>query len=319
MNTSRNKSLTLCVFFLMPACSGGGSNSSVGGGTVVTPTPTPTAVVSPTPTPAPSTGNLKPGTNAESSASVQLLTVNAASNATSDRAVTAPPSEFGITFNATSQTYTLQNEQRSRQFGPAQFITETGPPDLFPRVEYESRASGEADFLVIFKAPNASPALPFSRAAYGAWQHNMPQGADTRVRLDYFAYGTPTPVSAMPHSGTATYRFAGTGNYADNNQLFFATTSGTIRVDFAAGTFTTNVSLTGSNFFGSNFGGVVGFTATGLIIGNAVTGTSAFTAATWTGSYKLAFFGPNAEEVALVFTGVGLNGSLNGAAIGITP
>ncbi|RYY24137.1 MAG: hypothetical protein EOP62_17725 [Sphingomonadales bacterium] len=283
------------------------------------PTPTPTVTPTPTPAPGPVTGELKPNAMSAIAASTQFLTINAARNITSERSVVAPPSPLTVSYDAVTRTYTLQNEQRTRQFGPSQFVGEASVPDYYPRVEYSSAASGEQDFLVVFKAPNAKPAMPFAYGAHGAWQHNSPQGSDTRTRLDYFTFGTPTPLSGMPTSGSVTYRFAGTGNFAEPNLLFFAVTSGTIRVDFAAGTVRATISPTGSDFFGGNFGGLTPFNLNGIISGNGATGASEFNAVGWSGNYKLQFYGPRAEEVGLVFTGIGFNASQNGALIGVTP
>jgi hypothetical protein len=298
---------------LLTGCGGGT------GGTVVTPAPTPTPT--PAPTSAPATGEIKPGANSEIIATTQLLTLNAAGNATSDRSVLLPNPAIRISYDVAARTYTLTNDLGVRQFGPSQFVRETAVPDYFPRVEFESRTANEANFLLLFKQANATPAIPLSRVGYGAWQQNTPgTSAATRIRLDYFAYGDATPVSAMPTSGTVVYRVSGTGNYAADNELKFAQSYATISVDFGAGVVrTSSILLSGADFITGNSGGLISFTIAGPITGNTSSGSATYTVATWSGIYKLQFFGPNANEIGIIFAGQGLNGTLNGALVGVTP
>ena len=306
----------LCCGMLLTSCGGSGSLTAVPGGGGSTPTPSPTSTPTPTPSPA-TTGEIKPTATTQSTASVQFLTVDAGGSTTSSRSVVAAGSVFSIAYDTPTHTYSLHNDQYTKTFGPGQFTQEASLPDYFPRVEYGSSTSSDQDFLIIFKAPNASPALPLSYAAYGAWQHNIAQASSTtRVRLDYFTYGTPTPAASVPQVGTTVYRWAGTGNYADNSRLFFAQSSGTMTVDWAAHTVTLSILLSGSDFFGGNSGGLIGTTATGTIAGNGMSGPLSFSIATYNGTFKGQFFGPNAEEFGLVFAAAGDPATFNGAIVG---
>lgn len=301
---------------LLAGCGGdSGSSAVVVPAPTGTPTPTPTSPA-PTPSPTGSTGEIKPTATSRSIDSVQFLTVDSATKRTSSRSVDAPGTPFSIAYDASARRYTVQNDQFTRVFGPAQFGQETSVPDLFPRVEYSLRTASDEDFLVIFKAPNASPAIPLSHAAYGAWQHSIFQASSTRIRLDYFTYGTPTPAASVPQTGTATYRWAGTANYAEDRQLFFAQASGTMVVDFAAKTVSVTVVLSGTDFFGGNFGGLTSFQANGPISGNSLGGLLVFETIGFGGSFQGQFYGPNAEEMGIVFSGAGDSASLNGAIVG---
>jgi hypothetical protein len=247
------------------------------------------------------------------------LFVTSAGKATSERAITAPPTGLMVAYDAATQRYSLQNNERSRQFGPSQLTKETSLPDLYPRVEYELRSAVDADFLVFFKSPSSNPMIQFSHAGHGAWQHNDTQAGGTRVRLDYFVYGAPTPAVSLPKMGIVQYRFFGTGNYASNDQLFIVDVPGTITVDFSAGTFVANVTPSGSNFFNGGVGGTTPFRIEGKIVQNGGGGSALFNAATWAGTYRLQFYGPQAQEVGVTYSAIGLDGAQAGAFIGVTP
>lgn len=307
---------------VLTACGGGGDGYSpepivVNPGPSPVPAPSPSPSPPPSPTPSPTTGEIKPSANSQSVAVVHLLTVDESASTTSDRSVREPGGQFSITYNDAARTYTLQNELRTRTFGPSELVRETSVPDFFPRVQWQRSDASTDDFLVIFKQSNSSPVITIQHAAYGAWQQNerLP-GKEAHVRLDYFIYGTPTAQTSLPQSGVVTYRWAGTGNYAENARLYFAESSGTMRVDFGARTFEVNISMTGTDFFGGNFGGLIGFVGRGTISGGALGGPLEFTFPTYSGTLRGTFYGPNAEEVGVVYSGAGERSTLGGAFMG---
>jgi len=295
---------------LLASCGGGG-----GGATSGTPTPTPNPTPTPTPTPNPTTGEIRPPADAVVAASRMDLIVNGTT--TSNRFALLAPHDFSLTFDPANAQYHLTDPDNSAVFGSAQFTKETSVPDFFPRVEWESHATSTDDYLVIFKAPNATPPVTPRYGAYGAWQHNSNSGGGPfGVRLIYFAYGSPTPSGSMPHTGRVTYRIVGTANYADDSRLFFAQTDTLVTVDFVAGTVSGTVALTGADFFGDNLGGLLGVSLPGTINGNVVDAPLSSTIATLTGQFHLQFLGPNADELELTYEGNDPREAFAGAAIG---
>jgi hypothetical protein len=118
---------------------------------------------------------------------------------------------------------------------------DTSVPNLFPHVGYRFATGGSLDFLLLAKPPNASPAVVTVYSGYGAWQHNE----DNRVRLEYFTYGSATPLNAMPRTGKVTCRVPGTGNYAADDALSFAYHDTLVTVDFATGQVTASMTWGG--------------------------------------------------------------------------
>lgn len=296
-------------------CGGDGGSSAPSPPPISSPTPAPTPPPPPPPPP-PSGGNgaIKPTASSVVVGSSLILTEKGAT--TSDRAVIAPPNQTALSYDQAAQQYTLRNEERVRLFGKSQLVKETVLPDRYPRVEYQLRTSLDDNFLLFFKSPFSEPPLVFSHAGHGAWQQNEAVSGGTRIRLDYFIYGEPTPASSMPQSGTATYRFFGTGNYASDNRLFVVDVPGTIKVDFSAGTFFASVMPGGSEFFGGGVGGVTPFSISGSIVSNSASGSASFHAATWAGTFRLQFYGPQAQELGVTYSAAGADGAQTGAFIG---
>ena len=310
------RALLGCSLLLM-GCGGGGSGSdgvSVVPGVTPTPSPAPNPTPSPTPPAGPATGEVKPTSDAVVSAATLELTRTTVT--TSARSVQGDAS-FQLSYSAATRIYTLTDAIRTRAFGPSQFIEETSAPAFPPGVTFARNDGGGREFLLIAKAPNASPPVINRYGAYGAWQHTEDQASATRIRLNYFTYGSPTPVAAMPSSGKVRYRVTGTGNYARDDGLFITTSDTFVDVDFAAGTIFAVPGLTGDDFLTGGFGGLIGFRTRGVISGNTSTGDIESDIATVRGRFKYIFYGPNAEELAIVFSGGDDRASFVSAGVGI--
>jgi hypothetical protein len=201
----------------------------------------------------------------------------------------------------------------------------SAPSDENPRVQWKRSGAGSADTLIIFKQPRFTPEIALQFGAYGAWQQDESlAGGSTRVRLDYFTYGTATPAAAVPPSGVATYRWRGTGIYAEDQGLFatqssgFATqASGTFSIDFAARTFEVRIDISGTDSFTGSSGGLISFVARGTLTGGTFGGPLEFTLPTYGGTLRGTLYGPNAEAIGVVYSGSGDRVSFNGAFMGV--
>ncbi len=109
----------------------------------------------------------------------------------------------------------------------------------------------------------------------------------------------------MPKSGTFRYQISAIGNYVEQNRVWIAYSTGDyIDVDFTTGQVTGRIGLSGDDFLTGNTGGLgVDFQVKASIDGNTVLGNATFNAETFTGQYKLVFYGPNAEEMGIIFSG----------------
>ena len=316
------------VIALLAGCGSGGGNGSgststvIGPGSTPTPTPTPSSTPTPTPTPTPTAAVtlVTPQVGAVTAAATLdfLLAGDDNRNSTQDWRTTQPTPGFALTYDASTRTFRLADDQRNVTFTADEITYDSAYRDGLPRIEYGLRSVDTADFLVVFKGPLANYIEVTPRyAAYGAWQHNA-GGSPLNIRLDYFTYGTPTPVAAMPHTGTTTFRLIGSGNQAEASNLDFLQTDTLFNVDWAAGTITASVLLNGSNFFKDETGGAGAFSVVGTISGNGSTGNLTFTGAPGRpGRYEIHFYGPNADEMAIVYSGANEYAGFAGAAVGV--
>lgn len=220
--------------------------------------------------------------------------------------------------SAGSGTYEVVNALRARNFGSGDKTEDISVPDYFPHIGYRLSSGTSFDYLLLAKPPNATPAVVTFYGGYGAWQHNDPVVDGTRIRLDYFVYGTQTPPASMPRTGRVTFRVPGTGNFAADDALSFAFHDTFVTVDFAAGTVTANLTLSGTgDFFNGGFAGVNAGRIVGSIVGSGAKGDLASSIATARGRYAIVFFGPNAEEIGLAYSGAFERQTWAAAGVGI--
>lgn len=243
------------------------------------------------------------------------LTLNAAGTAISDRNVQPPGTTLSISYDPQIGRFQTMNANGSRNW-PVSIAQTTSVPDLFPRALFDVAEPPERNVLVLFKACNCNPPIVAPSTAYGAFQFNRPLGADTRIQLDYFAYGTPAPAAALPTSGSFTYRWFGTGNLAQTSRLFLTQQVGSMTVDFAARTVSITVTIVGTDFITGAGGGLAQFRFDGTIVGNGFEGPIVHTPSQTTGTLRGRFFGPNGQDMAFVYSGVNFESHYLGAVTG---
>lgn len=328
--------LTSCV--LLAACGGGGTGG--GGITVVpggaTPTPTPTATPTPTPTPATAalnTGEIKPAADATFiAATMEMTTTGGATNqlsgettggTTADRSVVLDTPGFTGSYGSTTG-YRLADFINNVTFGPAQLTSDTTATDkTYPTVLFTRFAAPSEDYLALYKVLITTSSILGSGSiepkygGIGGWQHTVAGSDSRRTRLDYFAFGPATPVSAMPHSGVVKFSLTGSGNFARDTDLYFTNHLDTITVDFGAGTISGTITSGGRNFYTGGFGGLYGVDLGGAIAGNSVTGATRSSVAVATGQFRLLFIGPNADELIVTYVGQDGRGTYVGSSVGI--
>ena len=264
------------------------------------------------------TGEIKPAAGAMFiAASMELTTTGDLFNcvtgatpgaSTASRLTELDPPSFAVSYGATTG-YDIKDAVNAAIFGPGQLVSDTTNAEPFPPVLFARTGSGTEDYLALYKHVNTttsvlgSGTVTPSLAGNGGWQHTVLNAGSRRSRLDYFAFGIPTPESAMPRSGVVKYSLMGRGNYASKTDLYFMSFNDIVTVDFGAGTVTTTVGAAGSNLFTGGFGGLLGVTLAGPIVGNAVSGPTASGVAVASGQFRLVFIGPNAEEMIVTFVG----------------
>lgn len=318
---------------LLSACGGGGSGSVTGPSTGSGPTPSPSTSPSPAPGPGATTGELKPTADASfiaammemttGPASTSELTGQAAGGTTSARSVMLDPPGFRASYSAAAG-YSIADSFNAAVFGSAQLTSDTTASDPFhPTVLFTRTSAAAADYLALYKFKVTTTSILGSGsvepryAGVGGWQHSVLDPGARRTRLNYFAFGPVTPTSAMPRSGVVKFTLMGSGNYAGDSDLYFASQSDTITVDFGAGTITGSISASGSNLFTGGFGGIYNVRLNGAISGNSVTGPTNSGIAVASGQFRLLFVGPSADEIIVTHVGQDGRGHYVSAAVGV--
>lgn len=324
------KSIWLVPSFVALASCGGGTGGS-SGAVVVSPTPSPSS--SPPPVGL-STGEVKPsGDAAYIAAAMELTTTGGVSQtngiitggSTIDRIVTLDTPGFSANYNA---GYRLADAVNSANFGSGQLSGDTTRPNGNGVVFFSSISGSTQNYLALYQQSqyiSSYKGSGYVTAQYGGtagWQHTVVNGATRRTRLNYFGYGSPTPVSAMPRSGVVRYSILGSGNYATDTDLWFLSSlsSVSVTVDFNTGAVTGTMSLGGENFFKNEVGGVGSFPIRGTIAGNMVTnsftGAAVGPVADVTGQFRIMFVGPAANEIVLTYVFGNSTRTGVGAAVG---
>ncbi len=326
--------LALCALLAACGADDSGAGSTIAPGGTATPSPTPT----PTPTPtsnagALNTGEIKPTADATFIAATLEMTIGAGTTSsvtgetsggsTSNRVVGLDTPGFNASYNATTG-YRLGDTVASVTFGPSQLVSDTTATDkYYPTVLFKRVAGTTQDYLALYKEVVTTSSILGSGTVapkYGGiagWQHTVPDAAGNRTRLDYFAFGSQTSVSAMPRSGVVKFSLMGSGNYASDTDLYFTTQLDTITVDFGAGTISGTITGGGRNLFTGGVGGLYGISLAGSIVGNSVTGNTTSSVAVATGQFRLLFVGPNADEIIVIHMGQDGRGSYVGSSVGV--
>lgn len=328
----------VCVLALAVSGCGGGGGSSSAPSVSVTPTPGPSPTPTPTPTPSAAalgTGEIKLAADAVFiSATLDLDITGGYSQTngivtgglTSGRTATVDTPQFVGSYNA---GYLLSDAVNAATFGQAQLLRDTTAPNGYGTVVFSNTNSAKADYLALYQATTYSSSTKgsgYTTAKYGGaggWQHTVGNGDTAHTRLDYFAYGTPTPTGAMPKSGVVRYSVLKNGNYAADTDLFFLTqgSSEILTVDFAAGTISGQLGIVGQNFFKSQVGSIGGLVLKGNISGNSATGSfvdpSINQNTAVPGKFRIMFVGPNANELIITFIAIDGSQAAVGSGVGI--
>ena len=246
--------------------------------------------------------------------------------ATTERSTYLPTPQFTASYSA---GYRLSDGANSATFGQAQLTFDTTHPNGNGTVLFTNLSGAAEDYLAVYQETTYSSSPKgsgYTTARYGGiagWQHTTGAAGARRSRLDYFAYGSLTPVGSIPQSGVVKYTLLSSGNYATATDLWFlpSGSSNFLTVDFGAKTVSGSLGLGGQNFYKNVEGGVGSFPIIGTFAGNSFEGSftdgSFDTSGAVPGQYRLYFVGPNANEVILTFSFDDGRQAGVGAAIGV--
>ncbi|MEO7654537.1 MAG: hypothetical protein ABIS23_02495 [Sphingomicrobium sp.] len=224
-----------------------------------------------------------------------------------------------VVYDSATGTYTLRdtgNPALTSTFGPANI---TGSDAAFT---YYSKTSGtNVETFRRLNQSGANPLIILTYVDYGQWRRSTTTSGVTSTNDTYAVFGTKTPGSAVPHSGSASYATYLDGTFVDKNGVYAVAGTGSLNAYFSSGTIDYSATLTGTREGGGTNIAFGALTGTGLIAYSSAgfkgTGTT-------NGSgYKLDvngnFYGPAYQEVGGIFHLTGNNGNGTGALVGVRP
>ena len=150
--------------------------------------------------------------------------------------------------------------------------------------------------------PTTSP-LGWNYQTFGVWNRAT---SLTSFDAGVFSFGSPTPATALPTTGTATFNGLANGFFVDSTHTaFFTTAQMTANVIWSTTAPTITFSTTNTTVVGITAPSSIGTSNSGLNLNAAIAypaGTNAFSGTVtsnngMTGTLTGRYFGPNAEEV----------------------
>lgn len=321
---------SLCLPIALAGCGGGGSDNvpvATGPTTGTSPTPSPTPAPTPTPSPTPSgpvTGAVRPSADAVyQSAMLDLTTTGGSSETngvitggtTTNRTLTIDNPQFSASYSP-RDGFILKDGVNTASFNTRNLTGDTTTLNGNGAVAYQNKSGSIEDYLVLYQASTyvssrkGAGYTTAQYAGYAAWQHTVLNGSSSQSRLNYFAFGPPTPIGAVPKAGVLQYSILNAGNYATNDSLFFTgpVSGNTLTIDFATGRVTGVIGFGGQNFYKNEVGGVGSIRIDATLTGTSASGDllGQFTRGNEPGRYRLTLVGPNANELILtVIVGTG--------------
>jgi len=163
--------------------------------------------------------------------------------------------------------------------------------------------------------PTTSP-LGWNYQTFGVWERST---SLTSFDAGVFSFGSPTPATALPTTGNATFNGLANGFFIDSTHAaFFTTAQMTANVNWTTPSITfstmntqvvglTAPSSTGTPNLGLNLNGSFSYTGGVNAFSGAVTSGNGMT-----GNVSGRYYGPNAEEVGGVYNLGGTAGTMMG-------
>lgn len=240
---------------------------------------------------------------------------SAFSTAQSAVARTDDPGAITISYDATTNRYTLRDSHAGSIFAPAT------PSTMDAGITRDYADTQTLPYsLKLFVAGSSNPRLALTYLSYGLWTTNR-YSSTQRVFDRSFVYGVETPAANLPRTGAALYDGVVAGRWATGNSTYQldGRSDGSVLANFYTGEVRTTMKLAGTEIVSNavaTLGRVDGY---GSITGGSsrFTGTMTGTDNGYSGNFQGAFYGPAHQEAGVSFALVGANGagSVNGVLV----
>lgn len=213
--------------------------------------------------------------------------------------VDSGPLALTISYDATTQAYTVSDGVRSQTFEPGDFDPGKSSATL---TTYTITSGNTTESLSLTKTGTGAGQTRY--VAAGFWQRQVNGATSVDGRFEAFAYGIRTPDGALPRTGFASFDVSLLGAESFGALVYALAGSGRVNASLesgaiiGAGTYSKTNVATGA----AEAGHVWGFAAFLSANSNNFDGQIALTSVAGRGELHGAFFGPAANEVGASFS-----------------
>jgi hypothetical protein len=166
-----------------------------------------------------------------------------------------------VIYDSATGTYTLRDTGSTSitsTFTAANITSST--------TDYTTYSKSSGGMTETFKVLNPGNTLiPLTYVRYGKWRRTGISGNYFKNNDTYVVFGTPTPSTQMPHSGSASYTTLYDGTWINSNGLYSVGGTGTIDADFLHNSLTFGATLSGTKESDSSVISFGSFSGTGSI------------------------------------------------------
>jgi len=206
-----------------------------------------------------------------------------------------------VVYDPATDTYTLKdtgNPALTSSFGPANITSTTTNFTTYTKVS----GSTTETFRLLNQDP-ANTLIVLQYVDYGQWRRATTSGGTTSVNDTYVVFGTKTPASAIPHTGSASYSTILDGTWVNSAGAYAVSGSGTFNAYFGSGTIGYSTTATGTPEAGGaviNFGTLTG-TGSIAYASAGFKGTGTFNGNGYALDVNGNFYGPAYDEIGAIF------------------
>ena len=220
-------------------------------------------------------------------------------------------------FNAETGAYTVETNSAGQTFGRSSLVEQSQAVNV-----YQVTNGNVTDSLTLTRA-GTSGRFNYQYVGAGFFQRTTQQAYTTDGYFVGFTYGVETPDADLPRTGSATYAvdLLGAMTAAGEEGPLSIEGEGTIVANFLSGAIDANARYIeyrgdGSRTSNSTFDGIFSASAQLSASGNTFSGTGFVNGRNrYDGSIDGRFYGPAADEVGAIFSGVDPNGYIAALAL----
>ena len=220
-----------------------------------------------------------------------------------------------VVYDPVAGTYVIRDTgslTTTATFGPANLISSAG--------NFSTYGTPTNSFRRLNLSPT-NTLIKLQYADYGQWRRTSTANGTTSVNDTYLVWGSRTPNSSIPRTGSASYSTVVDGTFVNKDGAYSVAGSGTFTANFTGASISYSQTAAGTKEAGSGSIDFGTMTGTGSI--NFRSGIFNGTGTADSQGYKMDlsgnFYGPAAQEIGGLFRITGNGGNGQGAIVGVQP